>query len=227
MRGWCIVAGIFVALVLLLCVRARFKVHYDETLCSVKLGWFFFSVTLYPKKEKPKKKAKRKTKTDKDKPKEKSGLFRPYMNQEGIAGAFAILRQALDALGGTLRGLRKDLLIHNLQVYVDVASASGDAADTAILYGKACAVLYPLVNGIITAVRTGRYDVIVNPDYLASSSRAELYATVSLRPIRVLWELILFAVRLLWCVGLPIFKAEKRRGNSLNKKRRRKPHDVA
>ncbi|MDR3344060.1 MAG: DUF2953 domain-containing protein [Oscillospiraceae bacterium] len=212
MVGLYVVAGIFAALVLALCVRVCLLVRYDETLRSVKLSWLFLRFTLYPKKEKPQKPKKPKEKSTekkKDKPKGKTNLLKPYTDKEGISGVLFLLQQTADALGGTLRGLRKGLCIHNLQVYAGITAESGDAAETAILYGRACAVIYSLVGGIITAVRTYRYDVDVNPDYLARKSRAELYTTVSLRSIRILWELILLAARLLLRVGLPIFKASK------------------
>ena len=214
MTAFYIIAGIIAAIILPLCVRLRLSVVYEEKLRSVKVGWLFFSFTLYPKKEKPEKDKKTKKKNSSEKKEENSkstpkpNILTPYMEQEGISGILHLLGQTLDALGGLLCGLRKGFVIHRLEVYATVTS--DDAAETAILYGKACAVIYPLVNGIITAVRTVKYSVDVTADYIAQKTRADLYATLSLRPIRVIGEVFVLAFRLLKRIGLPIFRASKK-----------------
>ncbi|MDR1806148.1 MAG: DUF2953 domain-containing protein [Clostridium sp.] len=214
MPVWGIALIVLAALILPLCVRVRLVVDYDESLRSLKLRYLFLSFRLYPQKEKPPKKEKPKKKTSAKKQKKKEeteekkpNMLAPFLKQEGIGGIVELLKSALAALGGTLNGLRKGLLLHELRVYASVTAKSGEAADTAILYGKACAVLYPLVNGLMSLVKTRRYDVDVSADYLARETRAQLFVNASLRPIRVLGELILLALRLLKNVLLPIIKA--------------------
>jgi hypothetical protein len=215
-----IIGGLLALLTAALCVRVRLQVVYEETLRRVSLRYLFLQFALYPEKKKPKKKKapkeekkspKEKKSDGEDKPAEKKpGFFQPYWDKEGVAGVVYLLRQTLDALGGTLRGLVRGLCIHNLEVYADITAPSGDAADTALLYGRVCAVLYPVIGGLISTVRTVRYDVALAPEYLAKKSRAQVYATVSLRPIRVLGELLKLLARLLWRVVWPIFKTKQR-----------------
>ncbi|MCL2022905.1 MAG: hypothetical protein FWG82_00855 [Oscillospiraceae bacterium] len=207
-----IIVGILAAIVLPLCVRVCLKVVYEENLRHIHLKWLFLCFTLYPQKEgKPDKSKKinpkKGEKQGKKKQEEKPNILASYYEKEGVSGIIYLLQDALNAIGGFLLGLKRGLLIHRLEIYV--VYSDGDAAQTAVNYGKLCGVIYPAVNAIITSVRTVKYNVDLSADYLAQSTRADLYVTVSLRPIRVIGELLLLIVRLLWRVGKPIFMANR------------------
>ena len=60
------------------------------------------------------------------------------------------------------------ILIKKLSLSISVAG--DDAADTAIKYGKYCAVVYPAVGTIVRAVKCKGYGVDINPNF---SEKAE------------------------------------------------------
>ena len=84
------------------------------------------------------------------------------------------------------------------RLFVEATVASGDAAETAMDYGKACAALYPAVGALCARVRVKRRRVMVTPDFLAEKGRiaADIRLHTQLwRLSRLLWRLI--------AVGMP------------------------
>ena len=80
------------------------------------------------------------------------------------------------------------------RLYLDVLVASGDAAQTAIDYGKICAVVYPIQALIESKMRVRRRAINISTDFLHDSG--ELKADIRLHavPIRVLWAILLFFI---------------------------------
>ena len=87
-------------------------------------------------------------------------------------------------------------MIHKLNV--GIALSSGDAASTAVNYGRVCSVLYPAVDIIVNSTVCRNYNVTVEPVF-DDEKDTEIYAELHahLRLIYVLIEAIKAGIRLL------------------------------
>ena len=96
-----------------------------------------------------------------------------------------------------MKGLFSHIVIHKLDV--GIALNSGDAASTAVTYGKLCSVVYPAVNIIVAATVCKDYNVTIEPVF-DSEKETEVTAEVNahLRLIFAAAEAIKAGVRLLW-----------------------------
>jgi len=208
-----ILLGFAALIVGLLCVRIRAVIDYDESL-RVEASYLFLKFQLYPapekkpKKPKPEKEEPEEKKKKEPKPKEPGGniLARFYKNQ-GLGGVLELLGAVKDALGGMLGRMWRTIVIHDL--YLDISVTDEDAAATAIKYGRVCAVVYPCMGKICSGMRVRRYDLDVQPDYLALQDKAALYCTLSVRPIDMTNAMVILAAQFAWKVLLKLYKGAK------------------
>jgi ribosomal protein S25 len=138
-------------------LRASYK---EEFWCAVYIGFVKLQlVPAKPKKEKKKKKAKKQTqKTEQPKKatEKKPSLIKKY----GIEWLLNLIKKVAELAVSALQDFFSHILVKKLSLSISVAG--DDAADTAIKYGKYCAVVYP-------AVGKG-YGVDINPNF---SEKAE------------------------------------------------------
>ncbi|HZJ78598.1 MAG TPA: DUF2953 domain-containing protein, partial [Clostridia bacterium] len=108
-------------------------------------------------------------------------------------------------------------------LYVNITVSKGDAAQTAIEYGKICSQVFPAMGFICSNMKVKKYDLNISPDYLANKSKAKLYAYLSVVPIAITNAAVVLAVKLLFNVLLKIlFKNMKsQKINQTNKTERR------
>ena len=185
MPGLAIAAGVLALLILLLLGRVSLAIRYDTGL-SVTLGWLFFRGTLYPKKkDKGKKKTKRGQAKESVRKEMKPDPFRQLVEERGIAAAVGevcgLMRAVLSRFGRLLSHVKADPLELELTV------AGEDAAATAVEYGGVCALVYPLIGAVWSAVRVGRFRADIRPDFDGGQWSARLRVRLRLRPIFALW----------------------------------------
>ena len=186
-----ILCALLLLFILLLFMRVRLTVTYKETVCA-ELQVLFIRIKLYPRRKrlklrkyskkrlaraeqkklaaaqkKAKKRAARKEQHEKS-PQKKRTL------QENIR-----LVRALTA--ALIRRTHKHLRLHAARLHVRVAT--GDAAQTALLYGAVSGSLSLLLAGLdrITRLKAVTPDVSVAPDFLAERSVADIKLVFSLR----------------------------------------------
>lgn len=206
-----ILLGILLLILLVLLIPVEvFAVYREEMTLTLKI--LFWKKTLLPsppkhekkQKKKPDKKPKKKKK-DKEKPSDaedkqpakKQSLLGKIKEKKGLSGLISLLVEVAEIACGTLKWLFSHIVIHRMNI--GVALNAGDAASTAVDYGKLCSVVYPAVN-IITAVTVCRdYHVTVEPVF-DSDKKTESYADVHahLRPVFVVWEALKAGVKLLF-----------------------------
>ena len=88
----------------------------------------------------------------------------------------------------TLRRVLSSFTIDNLKLQLYVASV--DASTTAQMVGRICAVLYPALATIQSAVKIRRREVTVTPDFLAEKSTVSADMKLHVIPYRLLWAVI-------------------------------------
>ena len=145
---------------------------------------FLFLKLKFPSEKKPKKKkAKKKKKTsqatkkpDKKQKKEKKSSKNPLKqlwSKKGLSGLIDILKELLALSKGVLRGFFDHFVIHNIEVKITVGGE--DASDTALGYGTACAVVYPVMGRLYNSLNIEDYTVDVQCDF-GEDSKTTVYA---------------------------------------------------
>ncbi|MBQ3150712.1 MAG: DUF2953 domain-containing protein [Clostridia bacterium] len=215
-----IILGIILFLVLIFCVKISVELIYDKSF-AVTLKVLFIKIPLLPSSEKKKKPKKEKTKKEKPKkepakeqtpatapdpnaPKKENFVMKFYHNQ-GFDGTVVFIKDVLRVLNTFLGDIfRRSFTIEKL--FLRMRVSKGDAAETAIAYGKTCAAVFPAMAHICATMRVRKYDIEISPDYLASKSTSAIRAELSVRPIRITNA----AVKLAFKAVLAFLRANKR-----------------
>lgn len=199
-----IILGILLLLFLVLLIPIEVLAHYSDEL-SLTVKVLFYKKKLLPappkkkkqEKPKPEKKPEEKPKDkEKEKP-EKQSFLAKIKDKKGVTGLLSLLTGAAKIAGGAAKGIVSHIVIRRLDI--GIALNSGDAASTAVTYGKLCSVVYPAVNVITAATVCKDYQVTLEPVF-DSDSPTEVYADlhVHLRPIFALIEGVKAGAKLLW-----------------------------
>ena len=107
--------------------------------------------------------------------------------QHGIPGLLRLAKEVTKLATSAMKKLFSHLVVYHLRG--DIRLSSGDAADTAILYGRVCAVLQPCMTVLLPLVpKKKRKDVKlqVSPDFASEDSHISVYAQVGIKPLFVL-----------------------------------------
>lgn len=189
-----ILLGILLLLFLICLVRVQiFLLYTDDVKLTLKV--LFYKKALLPSEKKPKKKPEKKPKEKPEqkpeekekKPKEKKPSYLSRLKEKkGVSGIVSLFTELAKIAGGALKGLFRHTVIKKLTV--GVALNSGDAASTAVNYGRICSALYPAVNVIAAATVCKDYHVTVEPIF-DDERKTEVYADVHAY-IRVGWALL-------------------------------------
>jgi len=146
-------------------LRASYK---EEFWCAVYIGFVKLQlVPAKPKKEKKKKKAKKQTQKT-EQPKKATEKKPSLIKQYGIEWLLNLIKKVAELAVSALQDFFSHILVKKLSLSISVAG--DDAADTAIKYGKYCAVVYPAVGTIVRVVKCKGYGVDINPNF---SEKAE------------------------------------------------------
>ncbi len=90
-------------------------------------------------------------------------LLRRLYRREGLPGLFALLEDACAWAAAAGERLLRCLRLREL--WIDVGTGGADAAEAALHYGQACAVLYPAVAFLVGRLPCRRYGVSVRPEF--------------------------------------------------------------
>lgn len=158
--------ALFVALVMFIPITLRAS-YKEKFWCAVYIG--FVKLQLVPAKPKKEKKKKVKKQTPKTKQTKKATEKKPSLIKKyGIEWLLNLIKRVAELAVSALQDFFSHILIKKLSLSISVAG--DDAADTAIKYGKYCAVVYPAVGTIVRAVKCKGYGVDINPNF---SEKAE------------------------------------------------------
>ena len=204
--GW-VLLSILALIVLALFIRVRFRIEYSSENTSVLLRWLFLKIPLYPtekkekkpKEETPEEEKPEEKKEEKQKEKKEGDSFLSTLYQShGIGGIVELLKKVL----GYTKTLTSNL-IHSLvidELFLDIACAKADAAETAIYYGEVCSVLFPLLGSLASRCRMKKYNVNIYPDFLAKMSDASFVVSLHLTPAYLIGVLVAYVCKLIFGV---------------------------
>ena len=141
---------------------------YQESFCA-KVRFLFLTYTFSP--EKSKEKASQKEKTPKKQKKEKEDTdsqkdqskWKNLFKERGLDGMIDLVKKFMEQVTQPIKKLLTHFHIKKLVCEVSVSTE--DAAETAILYGQVCAVIYPAVAMVTEAAKLYRFTASVAPDF--------------------------------------------------------------
>ena len=94
---------------------------------------------------------------------------------------------------------------------LDATVARGDAAETAITYGKYSSVIFPLAGDIISRCNVKKYDINISPDFLADKGDCQLEIDMAVIPRKLINSVILLVFDLLFNVLIKFIKGIKKK----------------
>ncbi|MGN0478839.1 MAG: hypothetical protein ACI4GO_05365 [Hominenteromicrobium sp.] len=186
-----ILLGILLLLFLLLLVPVRADVTYrDAVTLDVRYLFLKFRILPAPEKpeagKKPEPEKKQEEKTGEKKPNAAAEKVKRFLKAEGFSGFMQLVGGFLKLTATQAVRLIRKVRLRNFDLYV--MTGGENAAEAAILYGRACALVYSAAEALFTLTKCGkrRRRVSVDLDYSVKTPYVQLEASVSIRPLFVL-----------------------------------------
>ena len=161
-------------------VPIKIYVSFQDNL-DLKINWLFFKI--YPMKEKKKKKPK-KNKEISVKSDNNTNEVKKEKNSEIVKKFLEAFKLIYFYLKNYFEKLLKHLIIKDLDLKVEISEE--DAAKTAISYGKACAVLYPILSFICNRVVVKKKTIFISPNFFKETSKVEFRLAATIKPLFIL-----------------------------------------
>ena len=219
----CILIGIIAFFVLILSIPIKVSLSFDNKI-HLSVKYLFIKLDILPtgpKKEKaPKPKKEPEPKPDKPKdeaPKEKKpNPIVEMVKANGYDGMMLVIKNLGRVLGIYGGKLFKSIVFDEIDVYISVGT--GDAASTAIKYGETCQKVYPVLGFICSNNIVKKYDILVEPDFLANKTENELFIDFSVTVRKIINATLAMVFRLIFSVALKfILGAKKGKENTESK----------
>lgn len=209
----CVLAGIVLLVIGLLSVPVHATFSYEDKV-YLTARYLFVKYQILPrgekKEKKPKKEKKKKEPAKEEPPKDeapkekKPNKFLEMVKANGYDGMMDVLTNLSRVLMLYKTKLLNSVVFDEFDIYVVVGK--GDAAATAIEYGKACQRVYPLAGYLCSNSVVHKYDVSVESDFLANKSQGEFFFDFHFCVRKVINASIAMGVRMLFKVFLRFVK---------------------
>lgn len=221
-----IILGIVLFFVAVLSIPVVLDMEYGDVF-KLRVSWLFVKFNILPKDE-SKKKPKKEKKPKAEKPQaekapaetsvtdapKKDNPIKIFYEDQGVLGIVELINNVASYLGKFSKGFLKSIYIKKLRIRIWVTE--GDAAQTAIKYGKFCQMIYPPLGFICSSCHVKDYDVNIWAEYCGDKTKGEFETKVALIPRSVINAGIAFVFRLvvrLVKALLVYFKAKKKNNN--------------
>ena len=221
-----IILGVVLFFIAVLSIPVVLEMEYGDVF-KLRVSWLFVKFNILPKDESEKKpKKEKKPKAEKpqaekapaetsvtDAPK-KDNPIKIFYEDQGVLGIVELINNVASYLGKFSKGFLKSIYIKKLRIRIWVTE--GDAAQTAIKYGKFCQMIYPPLGFICSSCHVKDYDVNIWAEYCGDKTKGEFETKVALIPRSVINAGIAFVFRLvvrLVKALLVYFKAKKKNNN--------------
>ena len=219
----CVLLGIIALFVLILSIPVKVSLSFDNKI-HLSVKYLFIKLDILPagpKKEKaPKPKKEPEPKPEKpadETPKEKKpNPIVEMVKANGYDGMMLVIKNLGRVLGIYGGKLFKSIVFDEIDVYISVGT--GDAASTAIKYGETCQKVYPVLGFICSNNIVRKYDILVEPDFLANKTENELFIDFSVTVRKIINATLAMVFRLIFSVALKfILGAKKGKENTESK----------
>ena len=184
--------GILAAVLLLLCIPVRLEIRYKTgRVPAAVLRWIFLRFDLAKPEEPAARKPAKQKKSQKEKT-EAAPAKRPPMEFAELLG---MILDLLSSLKGNTGMLVRSFKLYKIRLSMVVAE--GDAADTAITYGRVNAAVYGAYALAQSFLRLGRPEIEIRPDFTAEEGSVDFEVGGRLTPIAALGTAIRVGVAFL------------------------------
>lgn len=208
-----ILLAVIALIIILFSIKFTVSLTYNEKF-TVIVKWLFIKKQILPgndtddeeKPEKEKENKEKKEKPKKEKPEEEKNKDKPkgdnmfvafYKNQ-GFSGVMQLLSDTVSAIKGMFGSIFKHIIFHELKLYLTVGA--GDSAETAILYGKTCAYVFPAMGLITSTCKVKDYCCDIQPNFMQADKTAVFKTVLSFRPIFITNAVVVLGIKLLFKV---------------------------
>lgn len=122
--------------------------------------------------------------------KERSSIesIRETFKTDNLNEVIDIIKEISKIALGIFRRLFSHIIIDN--IYMDIVVAEDDAADTAIKYGYACALIFPAVNIVTNISNCKKRSINITPGFDAENSKIEVIIKFHIKPIFVMFNAV-------------------------------------
>ena len=209
-----VIFSIIALIVIILSIPLKVNLGYSDKI-SLSIKYLFIKLNILPtdpnkpkKEKKPKEEKPEEPKKEEEPPKEK----KPNPILEMVkANGFDGMMEVLGNLGNVLKifggKLLKSIVFNEAYVYISVGT--GDAASTAIKYGKTCQKIYPVIGFLCSNNVVRHHDINVEADFLANKSEGEFYFEMNICLRKIINSAIGLVIRLIFDVVLKFLKNGK------------------
>lgn len=176
-----ILCVIICLLLLLLFLPLTVDINYDnEFVLKIKYsGITFFDSEKRVKLKKSKKRKNKPQEKAEDNAPKKENFFKKNYKQKGLLGTIQYFSQIFVLLFKKLWWVIKRFKFRKFKFNLSVAT--GDAANTAINYGKICSALYPAISFLETNADFKSKQININADFDKTESEFQISAWVTTR----------------------------------------------
>ena len=213
----CVILGIIGLIVLLLSIPVKVSLAFDNKI-HLSVKYLFIKLNILPvdpnkpkKPAKPKKEPEPKPEEEKkeETPKEKKpNPILEMVKANGYDGMMLVIKNLGRVLGLYGGKLFKSIVFDEIDVYISVGT--GDAASTAIRYGETCQKVYPVLGFICSNNIVKKYDILVEPDFLANKTENELFIDFSVTIRKIINATLGMVFRLIFNVVLKFILGAKK-----------------
>lgn len=209
-----VIFSIIALIVIILSIPLKVNLGYSDKI-SLSIKYLFIKLNILPtdpnkpkKEKKPKEEKPEEPKKEEEPPKEK----KPNPILEMVkANGFDGMMEVLGNLGNVLKifggKLLKSIVFNEAYVYISVGT--GDAASTAIKYGKTCQKIYPVMGFLCSNNVVRHHDINIEADFLANKSEGEFYFEMNICLRKIINSAIGLVIRLIFDVVLKFLKNGK------------------
>ncbi len=209
-----VIFGIAALFTSVLSVPLKVTLGYDDKI-HLSIKYMFVNLKILPvdpnkpkKEKKPKEKKEKEPAKEPEAPKEKKP--NPILDMvkangfDGMMDVLGNLGRILKKFGGNLF---KSVVFD--QAYINITVGTGDAASTAIKYGKTCQKVYPFMGFICNNNVVKNHDINVEADFLANKTEGEFLFEMHVCLRKIVNSGIGLVVRLIFGVVLKFLKGGK------------------
>lgn len=210
-----VIFSIIALFVIILSIPLKVALGYDDKI-SLDIRYLFVKLKILPtdpnkpKKEKAPKEKKPEEPKKEEAPKEKKP--NPIVEM-AKANGFDGMMEVLGNLGNVLKifggKLLRSIVFNKADINITVGT--GDAASTALKYGKTCQKIYPIMGFLCSNNVVKHHNINVSADFLANDTKGNFYFEMNICLRKIINSAIGLVVRLIFDVVLKFLKNGKKK----------------
>lgn len=210
-----VIFSIIALFVIILSIPLKVALGYDDKI-SLDIRYLFVKLKILPtdpnkpKKEKTPKEKKPEEPKKEEAPKEKKP--NPIVEM-AKANGFDGMMEVLGNLGNVLKifggKLLRSIVFNKADINITVGT--GDAASTAMKYGKTCQKIYPIMGFLCSNNVVKHHNINISADFLANDTKGNFYFEMNICLRKIINSAIGLVVRLIFDVVLKFLKNGKKK----------------